>query len=186
MRTRPPPCSPGRTVGFPSTRVSGSRSIDRDVPSYFQSLEHLLRYCARPPFALERLSVIRDADSRIARIRYVMPRHKAANWVGPGRSRKSTQPGASGVIELTPFEFLAPACGSDPAAAEAPAQVSRSLRAEPPAAAGRHRSGGKGMAASGEMPRQAGTRTADMPRKAAATLMKSPARTTRHGLRGPS
>jgi hypothetical protein len=31
--------------------------VDRDVPSYFQSLEHLLRYCARPPFALERLSV---------------------------------------------------------------------------------------------------------------------------------
>ncbi|MFM1903856.1 MAG: hypothetical protein RLZZ440_1756, partial [Planctomycetota bacterium] len=28
--------------------------LDRDVPSYFQSLEHLLRYCARPPFALER------------------------------------------------------------------------------------------------------------------------------------
>ena len=27
-------------------------------------LEHLLRYCARPPFALERLSVIRDADGR--------------------------------------------------------------------------------------------------------------------------
>ena len=33
--------------------------IDRDVPSYFRSLEHLLRYCARPPFALERLFVIR-------------------------------------------------------------------------------------------------------------------------------
>jgi hypothetical protein len=31
--------------------VSGSRSIDRDVPSYFQSLEHLLRHCARPPLA---------------------------------------------------------------------------------------------------------------------------------------
>ncbi|MBU6308559.1 MAG: transposase [Planctomycetes bacterium] len=30
--------------------------VDRDVPSYFKSLEHLLRYCARPPFALERLS----------------------------------------------------------------------------------------------------------------------------------
>ena len=28
---------------------------------YCQHLEHLLRYCARPPFALERLSVIRDA-----------------------------------------------------------------------------------------------------------------------------
>ncbi|MFM8985338.1 MAG: transposase zinc-binding domain-containing protein, partial [Planctomycetia bacterium] len=53
--------------------------IDRDVPSYFQSLEHLLRYCARPPFALERLSVSRGPDGRIARIRYVLPRHKAAN-----------------------------------------------------------------------------------------------------------
>jgi hypothetical protein len=80
--------------------------LDRDVPSYFQSLEHLLRYCARPPFALERLSVIRGPDGRIIRIRYVLPRHKAANWVGPGRSRKSTRPGASGVVELSPFEFL--------------------------------------------------------------------------------
>jgi hypothetical protein len=38
--------------------------IDRDLPSYFQSLEHLLRYCARPPFALERLSVIYGEDGR--------------------------------------------------------------------------------------------------------------------------
>ena len=82
------------------------RFTDRDVPSYFQSLEHLLRYCARPPFALERLSVIRDADGRIIRIRYVLPRHKAANWVGRGHGRKSTRPGANGVVELTPFEFL--------------------------------------------------------------------------------
>jgi hypothetical protein len=80
--------------------------IDRDVPSFFQSLEHLLRYCARPPFAIERLSVIRGPDGRIARIRYVLPRHKAANWVGPGRGRKSTRPGADGVVELTPYEFL--------------------------------------------------------------------------------
>ena len=76
------------------------------MPSYFQSLEHLLRYCARPPFALERLSVIRDADGRIIRIRYVLPRHKAANWVGPGRGRKSTRPDATGIVALTPFEFL--------------------------------------------------------------------------------
>jgi hypothetical protein len=81
--------------------------VDRDVPSYFRSLEHLLRYCARPPFALDRLSVNRDASGRIARIRYVLPRHKAANWVGPGRGRKSTRPGANGVVELIPFEFLA-------------------------------------------------------------------------------
>ncbi len=80
--------------------------IDRDVPSYFQSLEHLLRYCARPPFALERLSVTRDGSGRIARVRYMLPRHKTANWVGPGRSRKSTRPTANGVVELTPFEFL--------------------------------------------------------------------------------
>ena len=79
---------------------------DRDVPSFFKSLEHLLRYCARPPFALERLSVSRGADGQIARIRYALPRHKAANWVGPSRSRKSTRPGANGVVDLTPFEFL--------------------------------------------------------------------------------
>jgi hypothetical protein len=79
--------------------------IDRDVPSYFRSLEHLLRYCARPPFALERLSVIRGPYGRIARIRYVLPRHKVANWVGPGRGRTSTRPGANSGVELTPFEF---------------------------------------------------------------------------------
>jgi hypothetical protein len=70
--------------------------LDRDVPRYFESLEHLLRYCAGPPFALERLSVTRDASGRIARIRHVLPRHWitiwAANWIGPGRKRKSTQP----------------------------------------------------------------------------------------------
>jgi hypothetical protein len=45
-------------------------------------------------------------DGRIIRIRYVLPQHKAANWVGRGRGRKSTRPGANGVVELTPFEFL--------------------------------------------------------------------------------
>jgi hypothetical protein len=43
---------------------------------------------------------------RRQRVRYILPRHKRGNWVGPGRVRKSTRPGASGVIELTPFEFL--------------------------------------------------------------------------------
>jgi hypothetical protein len=80
--------------------------LDRDMPSYFRSLEHLLPYCARPPFALERMSVIRGPDGRITRIRYVLPRHKAANCVGPGRTRNSTRPGANGVVELSPFEFL--------------------------------------------------------------------------------
>ncbi|NBS33267.1 MAG: hypothetical protein EBS83_10825 [Planctomycetia bacterium] len=76
------------------------------MPSYFQSLEHLLRYCARPPFALERLSLIRGEDGRIACVHYVLPRHKADNWVGPGRGRKTTRPGVSGVVELSPFQFL--------------------------------------------------------------------------------
>jgi len=80
--------------------------IDRDVPSYFRSLEHLLRYCVRPPFALERLSVTRDARGHASKVRDVLPRHKAANWVGPGHGRKSTRPGASVVVDLTPFEFL--------------------------------------------------------------------------------
>ncbi len=39
---------------------------DRDVPRSVQSLEHLLRYCARPPFAFERLSVIRRAAGKSA------------------------------------------------------------------------------------------------------------------------
>jgi hypothetical protein len=47
--------------------------------------------------------VIRDADGRI---RYVLPRQKVANSVGPGRGRKSTRPGANGLVELSPFEFL--------------------------------------------------------------------------------
>lgn len=58
------------------------------------------------PFALERLSVIRGPAGRITQVRYVLPRHKAANWVGRGRGRKSTRPGGNGVVELTPFEFL--------------------------------------------------------------------------------
>ena len=63
--------------------------IDRDVPSYFKSLEHLLRYCARPPFALERLSVIRGEDGGISRVCYVLPRigrpmahRQASAWRG--------------------------------------------------------------------------------------------------------
>ena len=90
---------------FLLTRASASRSLFPNCVSIV-SLEHLLRYCARPPFALERLSVNRGADGRIARVRYVLPRHKAGNWVGPGRSRKSTRPDANGVVELSPVEFL--------------------------------------------------------------------------------
>ena len=37
-------------------------------------------------------------------VRYVLPRHKAATWVGPGRGRKSTRPGEKGVVNLSPFK----------------------------------------------------------------------------------
>ena len=50
--------------------------------------------------------MIRGPDGRATRVRYVLPRHKAANWVGRGRGRKSTRPGANGLVELSPFEFL--------------------------------------------------------------------------------
>ena len=73
---------------------------------YCQHLEHLLRCCARPPFALERLSVTRSPDGGVAKVRYVLPRYNAANWVGRGRGRKSTGPEANGIVELSPFEFL--------------------------------------------------------------------------------
>jgi hypothetical protein len=56
--------------------------------------------------SLERLSVVRGEDGRIACVRYVLPRHKAANWVGSGRGRKSTRPSANGVVELSPCDFL--------------------------------------------------------------------------------
>ena len=71
-----------------------------------QSLEHLLRDCARPAFALDRLSVVLGTGHIPERVRYTLPRHKRHAWVGPGRTRKSTRPGASGVIELTPFALL--------------------------------------------------------------------------------
>jgi hypothetical protein len=88
------------------TTASVGRAERTTGGALHESLEHLLRYCARPPFPLERLSIRRGEDGRIAHVRYVLPRHKAANWVGPGRGRKSTRPGANGVVKLSPFEFL--------------------------------------------------------------------------------
>ena len=57
-------------------------------------------------FRMQRLLDATAAADMLARIRYLLPRHKAANWVGPGRGRTSTRPGNNGVVEITPFEFL--------------------------------------------------------------------------------
>jgi len=43
-----------------------------------------------------RRRVIRGPHGHIRRVRYRLPRHKAANWVGAGRKRTSTRPAASG------------------------------------------------------------------------------------------
>ncbi len=96
----------GQVAGT-GTELTRFHSVKHRVDSGCDAkCDTFLRYCARPPFALERLSVSRGADGQIARIRYVLPRHKAANWVGPSRSRKTTRPGAHGVVDLSPFEFL--------------------------------------------------------------------------------
>ncbi len=79
---------------------------DRDVPSYTKSLEHLVRYCARPAFALERLSVVGGGGDQPERILYTLPRHKRGQWVGSGRQKKPSPPDAQGVVTLSPHEFL--------------------------------------------------------------------------------
>ena len=56
---------------------------DRDVPSFYKSLEHLGRYCARPAFAIERLAVIEGRDGKPDRVRYTLARHKRGQWIGP-------------------------------------------------------------------------------------------------------
>ena len=44
--------------GFSVDAFRPDHAVPPQVRGYCQPLEHLLRYCARPPFALERLSVI--------------------------------------------------------------------------------------------------------------------------------
>lgn len=76
---------------------------------YCQPLEHLVRYCARPAFALERLSVGGGGDQP-ERIFYTLPRHKRGQWVGSGRNQKVPAPDAQAVVNLSPTEFFRSAC----------------------------------------------------------------------------
>jgi hypothetical protein len=55
--------------------------IDRDVPSYFRSLEHLLRYCARPPRPL------RAAQTQSRQLGRARPRPKVHAPGGQWRHR---------------------------------------------------------------------------------------------------
>jgi hypothetical protein len=79
---------------------------DRDVPSFYKSLEHLIRYCARPAFAVERLAVIDGRDGKPDLVRYTLARHKRGQWIGRGRTQKSTTPDRQGVVNLSPSDLL--------------------------------------------------------------------------------
>jgi len=61
-----------------------------------------VRYCARPAFALERLSVVGGGGDKPERILDTLPRHKRGQWVGSGRNQKAPAPDAQGVVNLSP------------------------------------------------------------------------------------
>jgi hypothetical protein len=109
---------------------------------------------------------------RIARIRYVLPRHKDATWVGPGRDRKSTRPGANGVVELSPFQFWTASPISSRRRGSTGIGITASLHpttsSGPPSRRSR-----SGTSASGKRPRRAGIRTTGAPQEAAATRLTS-------------
>jgi hypothetical protein len=49
---------------------------------------------------------VRRRVVRWFRMQRLLDADAAADWVGPGRSRTATRPGANGVVERSPFEFL--------------------------------------------------------------------------------
>ncbi len=89
---------PKRLRGFLADRPAAVAALTR---IFIEEIERLLGAAA---------GVTSDASGRATEVRYVLPRRWvtiwAANWVGPGRSRTSTRPGANGVVKLSPFEFL--------------------------------------------------------------------------------
>ena len=54
----------------------------------------------------ERRSVVPGTGDRPEWVRYALPRHKRGGRVGPGRARKLTRAGTSGVVDLSLIEFL--------------------------------------------------------------------------------
>ena len=130
----------GRRLGMPQIRLLADEPCEPQGIRRGLLLQgpRRLPVLQRPPHGPDR-----GPDGRIARIRYVLPRHKAATWVGPGRGRKATRPGANAVVELTPPRVPRPARRSRPAAAEAPASLPRGVCVESQAEAGRHGAGSR-------------------------------------------
>jgi hypothetical protein len=95
--------SPTRPKVRPHVGTASSRRYERrppeKTPLYKIVSEHLEGWLENQSVAEHPVSahVERELRSYLTR---------AANWVGPGRGRKSTRPGANGVVELSPFDFL--------------------------------------------------------------------------------
>ncbi len=87
-------CVPPETHAAWSSEASGGFSIDASVHIAARDragLERLLRYCARPPFALERLVATGSGASAGERVVYRLPR---------------PAPDGAMALSLTPIEFL--------------------------------------------------------------------------------
>ena len=56
----------------------------------------VVRYCARPAFALERLTDTGGRDGKPEHVRSTLPRHSRGQWIGPGRNKKATAADAQG------------------------------------------------------------------------------------------
>ncbi len=71
-----------------------------------KSLEHLVRSSARPAFSVERLAVIEGRDGKTNRVCYTLARHKRGQWIGRGRTQKSTTPDEQAVVNLSSTDLL--------------------------------------------------------------------------------
>ena len=56
----------------------------------------VVRCCARPAFALERLTDTGGRDGKPEHVRSTLPRHSRGQWIGPGRNKKATAADAQG------------------------------------------------------------------------------------------
>jgi hypothetical protein len=107
------PTGDGRPVFLPARPITQAdlatltEKVRRHVVRWFRIQRLLDADAAADMIARETSGFSVDASVRITVIdRDVLPRHKAANWVGPGHGGKSTRPGVSGVVELSPLEFI--------------------------------------------------------------------------------
>ncbi len=98
-RVATPATFPTRPFPCPYAGPAPSRQYEhRRVIGWFRRKGFLDEHAAADMLARENSGFSIDAGVRVAILdRYV---HNAANWIGPGRTRQSTQPATSGAVEL--------------------------------------------------------------------------------------